>query len=230
MFARHAWDDGPCFSSQTWKASRQISEFERLVVEFRFDDNLRNGHNTFAATADLYDKRQRREGSLVSCGCLHDEIAQHFPELAPLLRWHLCSTDGPMHYEANVVYLAGDRDCWGLRAGESRQIRNGKTGLPCWILKGARTQYHDGETPPAETPAAPVWEPLLRIGEGKARELDAARRVAAWPDATDAELCAEPEQLRAALRARLPALIAEFRRDMEAAGFAWEANAAGGAA
>lgn len=38
---------------------------------------------------------------------IHDDIAKHFPELAPLLRWHLCSTDSPMHYVANALYWAG---------------------------------------------------------------------------------------------------------------------------
>ncbi|WP_210235247.1 hypothetical protein, partial [Mesorhizobium sp. M2D.F.Ca.ET.206.01.1.1] len=57
----------------------------------------------------------------------------------------------------------------------------------------------------------------------KARDLDAARRAAIWPEASDAELSVEPEALKAALAARLPALIAEFRRDMETAGFLWQA-------
>jgi hypothetical protein len=57
--------------------------------------------------------------------------------------------------------------------------------------------------------------------EGKARDLDGARRAAVWPDATDAELMAEPAELRAALEARLPGLIDAFRADMAAAGLAW---------
>lgn len=62
---------------------------------------------------------------------------------------------------------------------------------------------------------------MMREGEGKERDLDAARRVAVWPDATDAELMQEPEELRAALVARLPGLIAAMRADIEAAGFVW---------
>lgn len=41
-----------------------------------------------------------------SGGCIHDEVAKHFPELAHLIKWHLSSTDGPMHYVANTVYWA----------------------------------------------------------------------------------------------------------------------------
>ena len=58
--------------------------------------------------------------------------------------------------------------------------------------------------------------------EGKARDLDAARSAAAWPEATDEELCAEPAVLREALERRLPGLLAAFRADMEACGFLWE--------
>lgn len=43
-----------------------------------------------------------------SDGAAHDKIiAQYFPELVPLLRWHLCVIDGlPMYYEANSLYWA----------------------------------------------------------------------------------------------------------------------------
>ena len=73
----------------------------KLVVEVRHDDNCNNGHNSFAITADLYIGRR-----LDSCGCQHDLVVQHVPELAPFIKWHLTSTDGPMHYIANTVYHA----------------------------------------------------------------------------------------------------------------------------
>lgn len=38
-------------------------------------------------------------------GMLHEEIAQHFPFLAPSLKWHLSGQrSGPMHYVANARY------------------------------------------------------------------------------------------------------------------------------
>ena len=40
-----------------------------------------------------------------------------------------------------------------------------------------------------------------------------------WPDATDEELCQERPQLEAALKARLPALLAEFKQAMLEIGF-----------
>jgi hypothetical protein len=57
------------------------------------------------------------------------------------------------------------------------------------------------------------------VGEGKERELDAARRSAIWPEATDEELM--DERLRGRLEDRLPALMAEFQRDIEAFGFTY---------
>lgn len=39
-------------------------------------------------------------------GMLHTEVVKHFPELAPLIPFHLSSEDGPMHYVANAIYWA----------------------------------------------------------------------------------------------------------------------------
>jgi len=216
----------------------------RITAELRFDDQCGNGHEDFSITGTIreYDRGAWREHS---GGCIHEDIANRFPQLAHLIKWHLTGIAGPMHYEANTAYLAGDRDCHGLRAGEVRQIRNGRTGELCWELvarnapgvriSGTPTgdKFRDGETVPlfilekhaqGDAPGAvPVleWAPWNRVGEGKARQLDAARSAAVWPDATDTELMQEPEALRAALRARLPALLEAFKADMLACGFLW---------
>lgn len=193
----------------------------RISAELRFDDNCNNEHESFSITATGHEWDSKGAYWRDSFGgCCHEQIAKHLLALAPLIKWHLTSTDGPMHYEVNTVYHAGDRDHNGLRKGEVRQIRNGKTGALAWIMKGAQTQYHDGEMPPTGTVSL-QWEPWNRIGEGKARELDFARSSAVWPDATDAELMQEPEALKAALRARLPALLADFQDAMRGAGFVW---------
>lgn len=73
----------------------------QITATVRFDDECGNGHNSFAITAEI---RRPRARDCDACGCLHDEVAKHFPELAPLIKWHLCSTDGPMHYIANTEY------------------------------------------------------------------------------------------------------------------------------
>jgi hypothetical protein len=83
-----------------------VNEFgkdEKLVAVVRFDDQCGNGHNTFSVTGTIYVG-----GRDIAGGCLHDDIGERFPELAPFIKWHLTSTDGPMHYIANTVYHAGN--------------------------------------------------------------------------------------------------------------------------
>lgn len=56
----------------------------------------------FSITAEI-----SKDGRVESCGCLHSEIRETFPELAELIPFHLASTDGrPMHYVANAIYWA----------------------------------------------------------------------------------------------------------------------------
>ena len=93
---------------------------ERLTVTIRHDDECGNGRNTFAITATLAEKARNNRWYERSWGCQHDEVARFFPELEPLLKWHLCSTDAPMHYVANSLYHASDKDCWGKRDGEPK--------------------------------------------------------------------------------------------------------------
>ena len=84
-----------------------------LIVTVRHDDSCGNGHNTFSVTGDLSE-----DGEWVAGGCMHEEVAKHFPELKPAIKFHLCSTDGPTHYLENTLYHASDKDCWGRRKGE----------------------------------------------------------------------------------------------------------------
>jgi hypothetical protein len=72
---------------------KELSDGSVLVASVRFDDECKNGHNTFAITADLYEEaRENGEPSVVnskgekryltSCGCQHDLVTKNFPELA----------------------------------------------------------------------------------------------------------------------------------------------------
>lgn len=278
------------FTSQTWGATREYRDGAarlRMLVKIRFDDECRNGHNTFSITCDI-DEARGGKWCEYGGGAAHEEIAKVFPELAPLIKWHLTSTDGPMHYAANAVYFAGDRDHWGKRAGEPRQfetviqfgdnpIKHLKSAAFMKFLEEAASHHgadrfdfevievaeQRKETTSGKIEYYRKWTfggfgvkwyecpfdteqaaldflkalqtcspQFVRIatawGEGKARELDAARRAAVWPEATDAELSVEPDELKAALAARLPALILAFRADMEGAGFMWEPPASAG--
>lgn len=197
----------------------------------RYDDQCGNGHNTFSITGEVYGVNGSRSDGCVtfngrtlgmeSCGCCHEDIAKYIPELAPYIKWHLCGSDMPMHYGANAIYFAGDRDCWGLRKGEKRQIRRGGKE-PAWILEADKQleKYAHGEECPAET-ATLRYVPWMHEGEGKEREFDNARSSAIWPDATDEELSVEPEELKKVLKARLPKLMEEFCQAVESLGFVY---------
>lgn len=108
--------------SESRPAGADYPKDSTIKVEIRFDDELGNGHNTFAITATVTNPRRR--GDCEACGCLHDDIARVFPELAGLIKWHLSSTDGPMHYVADTVYHASARDHNGRAKGEACAFEN----------------------------------------------------------------------------------------------------------
>ena len=163
----------------------------KITAAVRYDDKCNNGHNTLSITADIKSSFLKQVWSEEFGGCCHEEIAEHFPLLAPLIKWHGTTSEGPLHYISNAVYHAGDKDCHGLRKGEFRQHKSlGK------IQNGGG-----------------------RTGEGKERDFEAARSCAVWPDATDEELSAP--DLEQKLLARLPALMEEFKLAVESLGFTY---------
>jgi hypothetical protein len=250
-----------------------------IVAQVRYDDQCGNGHNTFSITAEVRTNESRRHNDIAAGGCMHEEIAKSFPELAPFLKWHLTSTDAPMHYLANTLYHASERDHWGCLKGEPHQWSKVlkfhcspiEWTAPNWInedfLSWVATQSPDYFTEdkiralehvngPKESykfgpkytvkPDVEKWHECefdskrealqwceaarqgytvrsveSAWGEGKARELNHARSAAVWPEATDAELSAEPEDLRRVLLARLPKLMADFKTAVESLGFVY---------
>ena len=83
----------------TVKDSKLYSEFNGkcLKIEIRYDDECGNGHNSFAITGEC-------GGSRGIGGCIHEFITEQAPHLKPFIKWHLTSSDGPMHYLANTLY------------------------------------------------------------------------------------------------------------------------------
>lgn len=179
----------------------------------------------FSITGETWELgRPKIDKYSLSCGSLN--IGYYFPELAHLDKYHLMSIKEPMHYVANSLYHASNRDHWGLLKGEKRQIKNGKTGQPCWTMVAidkdgnevelyTLNKYKDAETQPEDEGLTVQWRPLWRVGEGKEPDLEAARRSACWPEARLEDFTEEK------LRARLPELLKQFRHDVEAAGIAW---------
>jgi hypothetical protein len=90
-----------------------------MTATVRHDDGCENGHNTFSITLDAYRAgKPKTDSNAIMGGCCHDEVEQYFPELAHLIKWHLCSTDEPLHYLANTMYHASDKDCHGNQPGQ----------------------------------------------------------------------------------------------------------------
>lgn len=96
-----------------------------LVVKLRYDDDCKNKHNTFAITGELWSSRRGYEANLRNrdnelalegLGCMHDTIMQYRgKQYGHLIRWHLVSDDGPMHYVENTLYHLGYKtgpDSW----------------------------------------------------------------------------------------------------------------------
>ena len=111
------------------------------------------------------------------------------------------------------------------RAGETFKF------APKWTPPGFAEKWH--ECPWDDKTEADEWCAALNAcaveftkiptawSTGKARELDMARACAIWPEATDEELSVPPAELTATLHARLPGLLADFRRFIEGLGFVW---------
>lgn len=197
------------FYKQRWTASKLHKDGVHEVV-ISYDNSLRNGYNEFSMVVSTPE----------ISGPFDTEWCKGFKQLSHLAKWRLMSSKGPIYYPANAIYLAGDRDYRGLRKGESKPLvdSNGNHTYRARLEVPHTVELPPGVEPP---PATAVYELWMLEGEGKERELDAARSSAIWPDATDEDLMQEPDQLRAALEARLPGLIESFKADITKAGLYW---------
>lgn len=182
----------------------------RITAELRFDDERRNGHETFSITADI-----REDGREYMGGCCHEEIAKHFPELAHLTQWHLVSTDGPLHYVANSMYHArehGATHAWVYYTGAG-------VGDPLNLVEDEPKERLIGylkADKAREAEGVPGYRVQWDEKTVKVANLDHARSSAIWPEATIEQL-----RDRAQLEARLPDLMTRFKADMLATGLLW---------
>ncbi len=256
------------------KTARINKKGGRILAEVRYDDECGNGHNSFSITGTTYDHLTSSEDHhYITGGCIHDEIATHFPELQHLIKWHLMDSDGPMHYLANTTYHARDRTHPGVKIGaavkwdtmlkfESAPFTfkeqekgfweyldgvgdfdrievvgvpgKGREGndlqdnfsLSGFIEEDEKKKWY--RAPFSSRKDAEEFLEALRTSpfgfirqptawcEAEEPDLEAARSCAIWPEATAEELRDEEK-----LKARLPALLQEFRRDIEALGFVY---------
>lgn len=176
-----------------------------LIAKVRYDDECGNGHNTFAITGEIWQAKSGR---------IHEDIAKRLPELAPYIKWHLVSSDGPMHYIANTVYHAqgyGPRYAWIYYTGPSDPLG----------IEGAKERLlgYERADKAKEAEGQPGYRIVWDEKTAKEANLDHARSSAVWPDATDEDLLAPG--LKGRLQARLPRLMEEFKAAVESLGFVY---------
>jgi len=180
------------------------------IITLRYDDQCGNKHNTFSITADIYKAgRPKTDHNMIMCGCCHDFIKKHIQELSHCIKWHLCSSDGPMYYISNTLYhakaISKHQDKWFtyLRDPEFKidvllGIKLGREVLMLQEKYGKdNIQVKEYENSMAKDP-----------------NIEYARASAIWPEANLEDLQDETK-----LKARLPELMAEFKSFIESLGF-----------
>lgn len=67
-----------------------------------------NEYPYYSITGEVKKIDKRYRDPIITAGCIHDIILEHYPELAPLVTVHVSEADGtPIHAEANSRYWCG---------------------------------------------------------------------------------------------------------------------------
>jgi len=172
------------------------------AIVIRYDDHCGNGQNTFHI-----EVLNKKGGQMYLAP---DVLRKVFPEYAHLRRWRFFSTDGPMHYLKNTLYFAGDN-----KEKAQRSLLKAQKGLEAFQEEYAHLpcgKYAEDYVKGLRSCEAAVSIAEARLAKAEGPDLESARRSAIAPDATLEQL--QDEEW---LKARLPGLIEEFKRDMEQA-------------
>ncbi len=197
------------------KTFHEDGEEYLITATVRYDDKCGNGHNSFALTGTIWRALNGLKigRDCEKCGCIHEDIAKHFPELAPLIKWHGMSSDEPMHYIANTVYRAlahGPKYAWVSYDGGQDPMKVLKVIKGHDYIKSEFARLVEGK---------PGYTVKWDESSAKVANLDHARSSAVWPDATDEDLTAPGLEMR--LHARLPKLMEEFQTAVESLGLTY---------
>lgn len=245
-----------------------------ITATVRYDDECGNGHNSFSITGNMWEaNKPHTDRYNLGGGCIHESIEQAFPELKPFIKWHLTSSDGPIHYIANTMYHARNRTHDDVEIGEpvafttKLKFKNSPFTFKeqekgFWDYLNNIGDFNNVEVEPVSydgldsyaysdnysfigfikenqdkkwyktpfndlTKANEFLEALqtdsyeyiktpTKWCEPVEPNLEYARSSAVWPNATLEQL--QDEQV---LTDRLPALMAEFKADVETLGFTY---------
>jgi hypothetical protein len=82
------------------------TEWRKMEIKIRLDDECRNGHDDFAITGSAWSKEHNRKYEEPDIGgCIHEEILKVRPGLKPFVDLHLCDSKGaPMYAVENGIY------------------------------------------------------------------------------------------------------------------------------
>lgn len=77
----------------------------RIIAQYGMSYIQGNLHPYFSITGSIDEQAKNGRWTDYMSGCIYDDIAKHFPELKPLIQFHLWDDNGlPMHYIANAIY------------------------------------------------------------------------------------------------------------------------------
>lgn len=180
-----------------------------LIIELRYDDECNNGHNSFSITGSLYKTGKRSDKFLITCGCIHEIIKKLAPEYSKYIKWHLMSSDEPLHYVANTIY-------WATKQDEHTNFVYLKDNE--FNFKELIGIYKDEQIIPLKIKYGEdnIIVEVKRSEYNRDANLENARSSAICPDATLEQL-----QNKEWLLARLPKLREDFIIAMEELGFTY---------
>lgn len=184
----------------------------KLVVHVRYDDRCGNGHNSFSITGSGYEKRANGRYYETFGGCCHDKIAEVLPELQHLIKWHLCSSDGPMYYIENTMFHALQHNADMCHIVFRDEVNN---------LSSSSLKYCSIDEGQSIIDSHPnLYSMNIDEKTAKIANYDHARSSAIWPEATDEQL-SDTDSLKQTLVDRLPALMRDFKETIENLGFVY---------
>lgn len=118
-------------SNHVFSAGTEYTGPEYAGARIRVTARTDGGY--FSVTADI--KKGRRE---LAGGCIHREVLQYWPALAPLVALHLSDseTGAPMHAEANAWYWLA-----GYYGGAGERHHGGNGDRQHWLADGTFNGY-----------------------------------------------------------------------------------------
>lgn len=110
--------DSQTLARATWTVD--LPNRRRLVATADLVHRHGNERPYFSLTGEERNLRKRGDNQVEAGGCIHDEIVEQWPHLAPLAAIHLSDDRGvPMHAVGNGLYWLGFTAPYGPPGGRS---------------------------------------------------------------------------------------------------------------